>query len=97
MAYTYGDTVDANCDFEVYLIDRDSFAGLRLTQLLHPFAGMMQRRTFMTGTTFILAVLAVLTALLVFKVRVAVAGGKYLLMLGLIVAVVWMIGRAMRR
>jgi hypothetical protein len=51
----------------------------------------------MTATTFILAGLAVLTALLVFKVRVAVAGGKYVLMLCLIVAVVWMIGRALRR
>jgi hypothetical protein len=57
----------------------------------------MQRRTFMTGTTFLVAVLAVLMALMVFKVRVAVAGGKYVLMLGLIVFVVWMVGRAMRR
>lgn len=44
-----------------------------------------------------LAVLAVLVALMVFKVRVAVAGGKYVVMLAVIVGLVWMISRALKK
>lgn len=57
----------------------------------------MQRRAFLTGTTVTLAVMAVVLALVVFKVRVAVAGGKYVVMLALICGVVWIIGRGLRR
>ena len=44
-----------------------------------------------------LAVIAVLLALLMFKVRIAVAGGKYAVMLVLIIGVVWIISRGLRR
>lgn len=57
----------------------------------------MQRRTLFTGGTLVLGVIAVLIALMVFKVRVAVAGGKYVVMLALIVGLVWMITRALKK
>ena len=57
----------------------------------------MQRRTLFTGGTLVLALIAVLIALMVFKVRVAVAGGKYVVMLALIVGLVWMISRAFKK
>lgn len=40
------------------------------------------------------ALSAVLVALLVFKVRVFVAGGKLMVTLGVIVLVVWLVSRA---
>ena len=57
----------------------------------------MQRRTLFTGGTLVLGVIAILIALMVFKVRVAVAGGKYVVMLALIVGLVWMISRAFKK
>ena len=57
----------------------------------------MQRRTLLTGGTMTLAVIAVLCALMIFKVRVAVAGGKYVLLLAVIVGVVWVISRGLKR
>lgn len=57
----------------------------------------MQRRTLFTGGTLVLAVIAVLVALTVFKVRVAVAGGKYVVMLAVIVGLVWVISRALKK
>lgn len=57
----------------------------------------MQRRTLLTGGTMTLAVIAVLCALMIFKVRVAVAGGKYVLLLVVIVGVVWVISRGLKR
>lgn len=57
----------------------------------------MQRRSLLAGGTMTLAVIAIFMALLVFKVRVAVAGGKYVVMLAVIVAIVWMISRGLRR
>ena len=56
----------------------------------------MQRRELMNRALFFLAIAGVLTALVVFKVRVAVAGGKYLLVLVAIIAVVWFLSRAKR-
>ncbi len=44
-----------------------------------------------------LAVIAVVLVLMVFKIRVAVAGGKYVVMLAVICGVVWVIGRGLRR
>ena len=41
--------------------------------------------------------MAVVAVLLVFKVRIAVAGGKYILALVAILFVVWLISRAGRR
>jgi hypothetical protein len=54
----------------------------------------MQRRELMSRTLFFLAIAAVLVALVVFKVRVAVAGGKYLFALLAIIIVVWFLSRA---
>jgi len=57
----------------------------------------MKRRTLLSGGTLVVAVLAVMLALLVFKVRIAVAGGKYVVMLLIIIGVVLLINRALRR
>lgn len=57
----------------------------------------MERRTLLSRGLFILAVGAVLLALVMFKVRVAVAGGKYVLMLAAIVFVVWLVSRSVRK
>ncbi len=46
---------------------------------------------------FGLAIAAVLIAALVFKVRVAVAGGKFLLVLILVIGLVWLLGKTLRR
>ena len=57
----------------------------------------MQRRTLITGGTLTLAVIAVFIAMMVFKVRVAVAGGKYVVMLAAIVSIVWVVSRALKK
>ncbi len=57
----------------------------------------MDRRTLITRGVGAVAVLAVIVAFLTFKVRVAIAGGKYILFLALIVGVVWMASRALKR
>jgi len=57
----------------------------------------MQRRTLITGGTLTLAVIAVFMAMMVFKVRVAVAGGKYVVMLAAIVGIVWVVSRALKK
>lgn len=57
----------------------------------------MQRRTLITGGTLTLAVIAVFMAMMVFKVRVAVAGGKYVVMLAVIVGIVWVVSRALKK
>ncbi|MCK6490739.1 MAG: hypothetical protein L6R48_21015 [Planctomycetes bacterium] len=56
--------------------------------------GAMQRRDLVGLGLGLAALAAVLTALLVFKVRVFVAGGKLMVTLGVIVLVVWLISRA---
>ena len=50
----------------------------------------------MNRALFFLAIAGVLTALLVFKVRIAMAGGKYVLALVAIIALVWFLSRAKR-
>lgn len=57
----------------------------------------MDRRTLLQRGTFLFAVAAVLLALFVFKVRIAVAGGKYVIALAVILGVVWLISRGLRR
>ena len=57
----------------------------------------MQRKTLITGGTLTLAVIAVFMAMMVFKVRVAVAGGKYVVMLAVIVGIVWVVSRALKK
>jgi hypothetical protein len=54
----------------------------------------MQRRNLVGLGLGLAALAAVLTALLVFKVRVFVAGGKLMVTLGVIVLVVWLVSRA---
>jgi hypothetical protein len=46
---------------------------------------------------FLLATMAVVAVLVVFKVRVAVAGGKYILALLVILFLVWLVSRSGRR
>lgn len=57
----------------------------------------MQRRKLITGGTLAVAIIAVLMALMIFKVRVAVAGGKYVVMLAVIVGIVWVICRGLKK
>ena len=57
----------------------------------------MDRRRVMQWSLFALAFAAVFVALAVFKVRVAVAGGRYVLVLLAIVALVWLLSRALKR
>lgn len=57
----------------------------------------MNRRTLYTGGLFALALGAMAVGLVLFKVRVAVAGGKYMLLLAVIVLVVWGLSRGMRK
>jgi hypothetical protein len=54
----------------------------------------MPRRDLMGLGLGLAAIAAVLVALLVFKARVFVAGGKLMVTLGVIVLVVWLITRA---
>lgn len=54
----------------------------------------MQRRNLVGLGLGLAALAAVLTAVLVFKVRVFVAGGKLMVTLGVIVLVVWLVSRA---
>ena len=57
----------------------------------------MDRRTLLARAVFPLAALAVVMVLLVFKVRVAVAGGKYVLALLVILLLTWFISRGLRK
>ncbi len=57
----------------------------------------MQRRTMLSRGLFILAIGAVLIAMVLFKVRVAVAGGKYVVALAGIVLLVWLVSRSVRK
>lgn len=56
----------------------------------------MQRRDLVGLGLGLAAMAAVLTAVLVFKVRVFLAGGKLMVTLGVIVLVVWLVSRARR-
>ena len=57
----------------------------------------MERRTLLARAVFLLAVAAVVVALTLFKVRVAVAGGKFILALGVILVLTWFISRGLRK
>lgn len=57
----------------------------------------MDRQQAMRYGLFVLATMAVVAVLVVFKVRIAVAGGKYILALLAILFLVWLISRAGRR
>jgi hypothetical protein len=54
----------------------------------------MERRQVLHRLVFFAAIAAVLAALLTFKVKVALAGGKYLLVLIAIVGVAWLLTRS---
>ena len=47
----------------------------------------------MNRVLFFLAIAAVIAALVTFKIKVAVAGGKYLIALVVIIGVVWLLTR----
>jgi hypothetical protein len=53
----------------------------------------MDRRMMMRGGILLLAAAAVLVALLVFKVRIAVASGKYVVLLVAVLVGVWWLNR----
>jgi hypothetical protein len=54
----------------------------------------MDRRQVMHRLLFFAAIAAVIVALLTFKIKVAMAGGKYLLVLIAIIGVVWFLTRS---
>ncbi len=57
----------------------------------------MTRNEALTRGVFLVATLAVVIGLLVFKVRVAVAGGKYVVFLAVILLLVWFISKTLGR
>jgi hypothetical protein len=54
----------------------------------------MDRRQVMHRLLFFAAIAAVLAALVTFKIKVAMAGGKYLLALVVIIGLVWFLTRS---
>lgn len=58
-----------------------------------PVRSGMDRRQVLNRIIFFAGVAAVIAALVAFKVKVALAGGKYLVILAVILAVVWLLSR----
>ena len=56
----------------------------------------MDRRQVLRRLVFFVAIAAVIAALVAFKIKVALAGGKYLLALAVIVGIVWLVTRSRR-
>ena len=57
----------------------------------------MHRRRLLRSGIFLLAIGVLIAGLVLFKVRVAVAGGKYALLLVVVIVIVWAISRGMRK
>jgi hypothetical protein len=57
----------------------------------------MTRNDALARAVFLAAAAAIVVGLLVFKVRVAVAGGKYVVLLAVVVLAVWFISKALGR
>ena len=53
----------------------------------------MDRKQVLHRLLFFVAIAAVIAALVIFKIKVAVAGGKFLIALVVIIGVVWLVTR----